>query len=43
MLKNKRMLNIYSVCIGMVSLLTISINTSAETVTDLVKKNWNMK
>ncbi|MCQ6530928.1 ADP-ribosyltransferase [Bacillus mycoides] len=33
MLKNKRMLNIYSVCIGMVSLLTISINTSAETVT----------
>ncbi|MBJ8113608.1 ADP-ribosyltransferase [Bacillus cereus group sp. N6] len=33
MLKNKRMLNICSVCIGMVSFLTIPINTSAETVT----------
>ncbi|WP_242065713.1 ADP-ribosyltransferase [Bacillus thuringiensis] len=31
MLKNKQMLNIYSVC--MMSLLTIPINTSAETVT----------
>ncbi|MEK4503908.1 ADP-ribosyltransferase [Bacillus sp. FSL R12-0069] len=33
MLKNKRILNICSVCIGMVSLLTMPINTSAKTVT----------
>ncbi|UIJ69790.1 ADP-ribosyltransferase (plasmid) [Bacillus cereus] len=32
-LKNKHILNICSVCIGMMSLLTIPIHTSAETVT----------